>query len=70
VLIWAAADRGTSSGDGIEIVALVLAVLSLVIAAAALGWQIASWLLEAGRVRVQLRVGGLARTTPASSRKG
>ncbi|MQA79977.1 MAG: phosphoribosylamine--glycine ligase [Streptosporangiales bacterium] len=37
--------------------ALVIAILSLVIAVFSLGWQVAAWLLETGRVRVKLQHG-------------
>jgi hypothetical protein len=69
VLIWAATDGGPSS-DALAATALGIAILSLVVAAAALGWQIAAWLLEAGRARVQLRVGGLARDHPGLITQG
>jgi hypothetical protein len=61
VLILAASDGASSSSGALAVIALGIAILSLLIATAALGWQIAAWLLEAGRARVKLRMGGIGR---------
>lgn len=60
-MLIASVDGGSPS-NGLAIAALAVALLSLVIAASALGWQIAAWLLEAGRARVQLRLGAFSST--------
>jgi hypothetical protein len=47
--------------SSVDLATFVIAVVGLVIATSSLGWQVAAWLLSAGRVRVQLRHGIIGR---------
>src|SRR5690606_23334035 len=55
----------------LDITTLVVAICAAVVAATALGWQVASWLLSGGRAKVELRngamrhIGGQYATVPA-----